>query len=101
MSQDRVAALLTLVRRRVLLRTGVRALAVALLAGAAVMAFLVGVDVALTLPAGARRALRWLPLLILLAPAAAVLRARARASHQRLALLVDEHAGFSAQRPLI
>ena len=91
--QDRVAALLTLVRRRVLLRTGVRAVAVALLAGATVSAFLVGMDVVLTLPAVARRALRWLPLLILLAPAAAVLRARARTSHQRLALLVDEHAG--------
>ena len=91
--RDRVAPLLTRVRRRLLLRTGLRALAVALLAGAAASAFLVGVDAALTLPALARRALRWLPLAILVAPAVAVLRARARASHQRLALLVDEHVG--------
>ena len=91
--RDGVAPLLTLVRRRLLLRAGLRALAVALLAVAAASAFLVGVDAALTLPALARSAFRWLPLAILVAPAVAVLRAQARTSDQRLALLVDEHVG--------
>jgi hypothetical protein len=88
-----VDALLADVRRRVLGRAALRSLAIALLTAVAVAALLVAVDLLVSLPAGSRRVLRWLPALLLALPIAAVARARARGDADRLALLLDERGG--------
>jgi hypothetical protein len=89
-----VDALLMDLRRRLLGRAVLRSLAIALLAAGAVAGLLVGTDLLVSLPAGSRRVLRWLPALLLALPVAAVARSRARGDADRLALLLDERGGL-------
>jgi len=91
---DPVGALLSTVRRRVLLRSVLRATAVTLLGVCALITLLLLTDLAVQLSATARRGLRWLPALLVLPAPALVARSWARLSSARLALLVDERGDF-------
>jgi len=90
---DATGTLLEALRRRVLLRGALRAVAACTLAALGVAVVLVTIDLLAPLPAGARRTLRWLPLLALAPIPIAFLATRARATMGRLALLADERGG--------
>lgn len=88
-----LTAVLDAARRRLVLRTLLRAMAVGLLAGAVATIALVGLDALIGFSDSLRRTLRWLPIVLALAPMLLVVRLRGRATDERLALLVDEQAG--------
>jgi uncharacterized protein DUF4159 len=87
------AVLLTAVRRRLLLRAGLRGVAVAFLTASVLGLLLLGLDATVALSPTTRRVLRWLPTLAFLLPVVALIQTRARASDRKLSLLIDERAG--------
>lgn len=89
-----VRRLLAGLRKRVLLRTALRALGVAIGLAGIVGAGLLVADAAIGLPATVRRIARWLPALMLAGAVPPLLRLRRRATDGRLSLLVDERAGL-------
>jgi hypothetical protein len=88
-----VDTLLGGLRRQVVRRALLRGVAVALLSGVVLAAALIVTDLLVSLPAASRRVLRWLPVLLLALPVAAVARALGRSDDERLALLLDERGG--------
>ncbi|MGI9625834.1 MAG: DUF4175 family protein, partial [Longimicrobiales bacterium] len=85
--------LLREVRRRFLTLSISQALGrAALIAGLLVLGLL-WADLLLNLPASGRRVLRWSPLLLVAMPIISWLRTRAKATEERLTLLIDEAAG--------
>lgn len=94
MSHDPVGALLSDVRRRLLLRGALRAAAVALLSVCAAVALLLALDLVVQLPVDARRGLRWLPAFLVFPPVIPMLRAWAHRDARRIALLVDERGAL-------
>ena len=94
MSADVVDGVLDAVRRRLLIRATTRVIAIALIACGVVVVLLLAADGALALPPAVRRTLRWLPVFAVLAPLPLWVRVWTRAQPARLALLVDERAGY-------
>jgi hypothetical protein len=92
-SRMAVDALLAELRRRVVRRALLRSAPFALLGAVTLAGALVVTDLLVSLPVGSRRVLRWLPVLLLTLPVAAVGRALGRSRDDRLALLLDERGG--------
>jgi hypothetical protein len=89
-----VARIIRGVRRRIRLRSVLKAIALSLLIVGVAVAVLVATDLVVPLPVGARRSLRWLPALLLLPPLVQLIRLWARLDEQRIALLIDERGGL-------
>jgi len=90
---DVVTRVITGVRRRLRLRSVLKATALSLLIVGTAVAALLAADLLVGLPLGARRSLIWLPALLLLPPMIQLIRLWSRLDEQRVALLIDERGG--------
>jgi hypothetical protein len=91
---DPIGPLLAAVRRRLWLRDGLRAAAMAIVAVFATIGVLVVADLVFNLPLTARGVMRWLPLFGLLAPIVLFVRGWSRLDGGHFSLLVDESSGL-------